>query len=327
MKSQSTVTAVALERARFDLRSLWAKLSTHSAPLLFMSPATILVLLFFFLPVIVTLWISMTNMSVATFRGYEMVGFANYARIIASRWTVKILKNTAFYVITTLCCFNVGMALFLSLLTTHINKKAGTLFRTLWLLPRITPSVIYVLMWTWATADAPHGIFNQLLSPLGVEPKNWLTSEPWLIVVLANGFVGASFGMIIFTSAIESILPDYFMAAKVDGASTLQTIRYIILPMIKWPILFVLSYQTLSLLASYEYILLLTEGGPGFYTTETWSLYAFHLALSNYFGNVQFGYGAALAAVLVTIGVIVSIIYLRVFKFGELVAEPKIEVL
>jgi len=327
MKSQSTATAVPLERARFDFRSLWVKFSTRSSAFLFMSPATILVMLFFFLPVIVTLWISMTDMSVATFRGYKMVGFANYARILASRWTTKILKNTIFYVITTLCCFNVGMALILSLLTTHIEKKVGTLFRTLWLLPRITPSVIYVLLWTWATAQAPHGIFNQLLSPLGVEPRNWLTSEPWLIVILANGFVGASFGMIIFTSAIESILPDYFMAAKVDGASTLQTIRYIILPMIKWPILFVLSYQTLSLLASYEYILLLTEGGPGFYTTEVWSLYAFHLALSNYFGNVQFGYGAALAAVLVTIGVIVSIIYLRVFKFGELVAEPKIEVL
>jgi len=147
------------------------------------------------------------------------------------------------------------------------------------------------------------------------------------VIILANGFVGASFGMIIFTSAIESILPDYLMAAKVDGASTLQTIRYIILPMIKWPILFVLSYQTLSLLASYEYILLLTNVGPGFYTTEVWSLYAFHLALSNYFGNVQFGYGAALAAVLVVIGIITSVIYLKVFRFRELVAEPKIEVL
>jgi len=327
MKSRSTARAIPLERARLNLGSIWLKVKTHSSPFIFMSPASILVMLFFFLPVVVTLLISMTNMSVATFRGYKMIGFANYARILATRWTLKILKNTAFYVIMTLSCFNVGMALFLSLLTTHVEKKVGMLFRSLWLLPRITPSVIYALLWTWATADAPYGIINQLISPLGVEPKNWLTSEPWAIIIFANGFVGASFGMIIFTSAIESILPDYFMAAKVDGASTLQTIRYIILPMLKWPILFVLSYQTLSLLASYEYILLLTEGGPGFYTTEVWSLYAFHLALSNYFGNVQFGYGSALAAVLVAIGIIVSIIYLKVFKFGELVAEPKIEVL
>ncbi|HIC93438.1 MAG TPA: sugar ABC transporter permease [Anaerolineae bacterium] len=316
-----------LARVGINIRSLGTKLKTYSPAFMFMSPAAILVMLFYFLPVIVTLWISTTDMSVATFRGYQVIGLVNYAKMLASRWTPRILKNTAFYVIATLTCFNVGMALVLALLTTHINKKVGMLFRALWLLPRITPSVIYALLWIWATADAPFGIINQLISPLGVEPRNWMMKTPWAVIILANGFVGASFGMIIFTSAIESILPDYLMAAKVDGASTLQTIRYIILPMIKWPILFVLSYQTLSLLASYEYILLLTNGGPGFYTTEVWSLYAFHLALSNYFGNVQFGYGSALAAVLVVIGIITSVIYLRVFKFRELVAEPKIDVL
>ena len=133
--------------------------------------------------------------------------------------------------------------------------------------------------------------------------------------------------MIIFTSAIRSIPIDFLRAALVDGASTWQRIRHVILPMIRWPILFVVTYQTLSLLASFEYILLLTNGGPGFYKTEVWSLYAYHRALSNYFGNVQFGFGAALAAILVVIGVIASIIYLRVFRFSEMVAEPKIEVL
>ena len=327
MKSKSTARAIPLARVGINIRSLSAKLKSYSPAFMFMSPAVILVMLFYFLPVIVTLWISTTDMSVATFRGYRMIGLANYIRMLTSRWMPRILKNTAFYVIMTLTCFNVGMALFLALLTTHINKKVGMLFRALWLLPRITPSVIYALLWIWATADAPFGIINQLISPLGVEPRNWMMKTPWAVIILANGFVGASFGMIIFTSAIESILPDYLMAAKVDGASTLQTIRYVILPMIKWPILFVLSYQTLSLLASYEYILLLTNGGPGFYTTEVWSLYAFHLALSNYFGNVQFGYGAALAAVLVVIGIITSVIYLKVFRFRELVAEPKIEAL
>jgi len=292
-----------------------------------MSPATIMVFLFFFLPVILTIYISMTNMSVATFGKVTFIGFQNYVRMLKSRWTMKILSNTAFYVLTTLAFFNVGLALVLSLLTTHISERVGTLFRTLWLLPRITPSVIYALLWVWVTADAPYGIVNQFLAPLGIEPRNWMNAQPWLVVIMANGFVGASFGMIIFTSAIKSIPEDYIRAAMVDGASTMQRIRYIILPMIRWPILFVLTYQTLSLLTSFEYILLLTDGGPGFYRTEVWALHAYHRALSNYFGNVQFGYGAALAAVLVVIGIIASIIYLRVFRFGELVAEPKIEAL
>jgi len=82
----------------------------------------------------------------------------------------------------------------------------------------------------------------------------------------------------------------------------------------------------MSLIASYEYILLTTDGGPGLYGTEVWSLWAFHTALNSYFGNLQFGLGAAMAAVLVLIGVVVSAILLRVFRFRDLVSEPKIEV-
>ncbi len=304
-----------------------ARIRRILTPAVFTGPAAILVFLFFFLPVILTLVISMTDMSVATISNIKFVGMKNYVRIWHSRTTMKILKNTLIYVGFTLTFFNVGMALVLSLLTTHMPDRAGTAFRTFWLLPRITPSVIYAIMWTWFTADAPYGILNQFLSPLGVTPKNWLTAQPWLVVIAANGFVGTSFGMIIFTSAIRSIPVDFLRAALVDGASTWQRIRYVILPMIRWPILFVVSYQTLSLLASFEYILLLTDGGPGFYTTEVWSLHAYHRALSNYFGNVQFGFGAALAAILVVIGVIASVIYLRVFQFNEMVSEPKIEVL
>ncbi len=302
----------------------WRRFTT---PAFFVGPATLLILLFFFIPVILTLVISMTDMSVATISHIKWVGLHNYQKIWRSRVTMKILKNTFIYVGFTLTLFNVGLALVLSLLTTHIPERIGTAARTFWLLPRITPSVIYAIMWTWFTADAPYGILNQLLSPLGVESRNWLSAQPWLVVIAANGFVGTSFGMIIFTSAIKSIPVDFLRAALVDGASTLQRIRYVILPMIRWPILFVTTYQTLSLLASFEYILLLTNGGPGFYTTETWSLYAYHRALSNYFGNVQFGLGAALAAILVIIGIIAAIVYLRVFRFNEMVAEPKIEVL
>jgi inositol-phosphate transport system permease protein len=146
------------------------------------------------------------------------------------------------------------------------------------------------------------------------------------VIILANGLVGASFGMLLFTSAIRAIPQDLFYAAAVDGATTGQTVRRVVLPLLRWPILFVTAYQTLSLLTSFEYILLLTNGGPGFYTTTVWSLHAYQLALSNYFGNVQFGLGAAMAAVLVVIGIVVSLFYLRIFNFRAQVGEPKVEV-
>ena len=87
------------------------------------------------------------------------------------------------------------------------------------------------------------------------------------------------------------------------------------------------TYQTLSLLTSFEYTLLLTDGGPGLYKTEVWALTAYHRALQTYFGNNQWGYGAAWGFILVIIGVALSVIYLRVFRFNELVQEPKIDTL
>ncbi len=298
-------------------------------PLLFIGPAAILVILFFFLPVLLTWGISFTDMATATFGGRaSFVGLLNYSRMVLSPYTSKIFTNTVIYVACTLIFFNVGMALVISLLTTSINKTAGSLFRAIWLLPRITPAVIYVIMWQYMLADPPSGILSQFVTGvLGGEGKNWLYSYPMVSVIVANGLIGTSFGMIIFTSAIESIPPEYLMAAKVDGASTWQIIRRITIPLIRWPLLFVMAYQTLSLLTSFEQILLLTGGGPGFYTTEVWALYAYHTALSNYYGNTEFGFGSALAAILVVIGVFASVIYMRFFRFNQMVAEPKIEVL
>jgi inositol-phosphate transport system permease protein len=145
-------------------------------------------------------------------------------------------------------------------------------------------------------------------------------------VILINGFVGASLGMLVFTSAIETIPIDLIRAARVDGANAWQIVRRITLPLLKWPILFVLVYQAMSLMASYEYILLTTNGGPGLYGTEVWSLWAFHTALNSYYGNLQIGLGAAMAAFLVLGSLVVSFVLLRLFRFGDLVSEPRVEI-
>lgn len=286
-----------------------------------------MILALFLAPAVLTILISLTNLSVSTgLSQYQWVGLANYGQMTRSPWLVLVLRNTVIYVVGTLVFFNVGMALVLALLTVHVSTQAAGVFRILWMLPRITPSVVYALMWRWFAAQPPYGTLNQLLGLVGIPGHNWMNAHPWGFVITLNGFVGASFGMLIFSSAISAIPRDQYLAAQVDGASAWQQIRRITLPWLRWPVLFVTAYQTLSLLTSFEYILLTTNGGPGFFVTEVWSLYAFHLALSNYFGNTQFGLGAAFAAVLVVLGVAASLTYLRVFRFGELVGPPRIEV-
>lgn len=301
--------------------------SRYRLPLLFLSPALLVIICFFVAPVVITLAISMTNMSVSTgLSGYSWIAWDNYKSIVESPWVPGILKNTFLYVFCTLIFFNVGLGLVIAIATAFIPKQHGVVFRALWLLPRITPSVVYVIMMKWAVADAPYGIINQFLTPLGIEPQNWMYAQPWLFIIALNGFVGASMGMILFSSAIQAIPTNHFLAAELDGASNWQVIRRIILPQLKWPILFTTAYQTLSLMTSFEYILLTTNGGPGFYTTEVWSLFAYHTALSNYYGNAQYGFGAALTAILVLIGIVLSIVYLKLFRFKELVTKPKVEI-
>jgi len=298
----------------------------------FMGPATFLVIVFFFLPAVIMLLLSMTDLASMNFTAnpleWNFIGLTNFQRLFNDTFFPKILGNTFRYLILTLGLFNVGLALVLALVTTQIDRRAGFLFRLLWLLPRITPSVIYIVMWKRLVQTPPYGIINWVINIFGgTYQPYWLTEMPWVFVILVNGFVGASFGMILFTSAIESIPKDLFTAAKVDGASAWQMIRDITLPLLKWPLLFVTSYQTLSLLVSFEYILLLTEGGPGLFKTEVWSLTAYKRALFTYFGSHQWGYGAAWGFVMVVIGVVLAVIYLRIFRFDDLMQEPKIDVL
>ncbi len=247
----------------------------------------------------------------------------NYQELFAGQFTGLIALNTIFYVVGTLLFFNIGLALLIALLTFYIPERSSKFFRAIWLIPRISPSALYILIWSWLGSNV--GFISYVASFAGVEPNNWIPEFPWAFVFLTNGFVGASMGMIIFSSAMQVIPKSLLWASIIDGANKWDQIKRIILPQLKWPILFITSYQTLSLLTSFEYIQLLTNGGPGFFKTEVWSLYAFHQALFNYFGNFRYGFGASLAVVLVIIGVTVSALYLKYFRFNDLVQEPLIE--
>lgn len=249
----------------------------------------------------------------------------NFRRLANSRETTRVLSNTLFFVAMTLVFFNTGYAMILAIATHYIPERPAGIFRIIWFLPRISPVVIYVLLWKWLAWDT--GFLSAFLSNFGVRPRNWMldsAAHAWFFVILINGFVGASMGMVIFASAIKAIPESLFHAASVDGAYRWQQVRHIILPQLKWPILFVTCYQTLSLLTSIDQTLLATNGGPGG-ATEIWSLWIYHTALNNYAGNLQYGLGAAMALVLVVIGIVLSLIYLRLFNYNALITKPRIE--
>lgn len=183
----------------------------------------------------------------------------NFELLLSLPSTARYALSTLIYVALTLVLFNVGLGLFLAIATFYLPKPSAAVFRAIWFMPRILPPVLYVLMWKWLMWD--NGFLASALAPFGVERINWMLHSEyhaWVAIILINGVVGASFGMIIFASAIKAIPQTLLMAAEVDGATRWQQVRYVILPQMRWPILFVTAYQTLSLLASFEYILLST---------------------------------------------------------------------
>ncbi|HET7715481.1 MAG TPA: sugar ABC transporter permease [Bauldia sp.] len=288
--------------------------------LIFLGPATLLLSMFFLAPVLVNLGIAFTDMG----RNLRVTAFTteNVARVLsADQRLIGVMGTTLVYVLATLAFFNVGYGLILALTTTALPQRTGAFFRAVWLLPRMSPSVVYALLWTWVVAPTDYGLLNQALAGLGLPTIDLKSDAPMLVIVLANGFIGASFGMIIFTSAIRSIPEHLFHAARVDGAGELSIIRHVTLPAIRWQLSFVTLYQALSLLVSFEYIWLITDGGP-FYDTTVWALYVYKRA----FDNGQYAYGAALALVLVIIGIAVAMLLWRFFDMRALLQKPRIEV-
>ena len=297
-----------------------ARASRSIDRLLFLGPASVLLVVFFIGPVLIDVVLAFTDMG----RDLSVHGFttANIQRMVTGDHTLtKVMATTAIFVISTLAFFNLGYALVLALVTTALPERAGAFFRALWLLPRMTPSVVYALLWSWVAAPTDYGLLNQILRTLGVAPVDLAGDHPMLLIVLANGFIGASMGMIVFTGAIKAIPEHLFHAARVDGAGSLSVVRHVTLPAIRWQLRFVTVYQALSLLVSFEYIWLITGGGP-FYDTTVWALYVYNRA----FSSGQYAYGAALSLGLVAIGVAAALLSWRFFDLRALVQKPRIEV-
>ena len=289
--------------------------------LIFLGPAIVLTILFFVLPVVIDVAVSFTDIN----RSLRITGITleQYRRAFAvDRLLPQVIGMTFIYVIGTLAIFNVSFALILALVTSAIRRASGNFFRGIWLLPRMSPSVLYILLWLWTIDPSSNGLLNQvLMHTVGLGPFDLKTHAPVALIIVANGFIGASLGMIIFTSAIRGIPEHLFHAAKVDGAGVFAQTWFITLPALRWPISFVTIFQALALLVSFEYILLLTKGGP-FYDTTVYALYVYRRA----FEGGMYGYGAALSLFLIIIGIIVSLIGWRFFDLKRLLQRPRIEV-
>nr|WP_246767045.1 sugar ABC transporter permease [Agrobacterium fabrum] len=229
-------------------------------PLFYLAPAIALLVVFFLAPIAINAVIAFTDMG-ASLRVGEFT-MRNFERIVQRDARIPmVLLTTLIYVTATLFIFNVGLGALLAMTSTAIPDRLGNFFRGLWLLPRMSPAVLYGILWIWIADPSPSGLLNQITATLGLAPINLRNDFPLFLVILANGIVGASFAMVILTSAIRSIPSHLANAARVDGASEWGVLRHVVAPALSQPIRFITIYQALSLMTTYEYILLITGGG------------------------------------------------------------------
>ena len=300
---------------------------------LFLGPAIVLLAVFFLAPIVVNIVVSFTDMSQSvqfddfpTNKQFNKLGKFDEDALLGIELRgsfYRALALTGTFVVLTLFLFNVTFALILALTTTAVPERMGAIFRAIWLLPRMSPSSVYALLWLWVVDSTERGLFNQVIMAFGLEPMNLRLDHPMAVIVVANGLIGASLGMIIFTSAIRSIPDHLFHAARVDGAGSLAIVRHVILPALRWPISYITIYQALALLVSFEYIFLIM--GPA-RSTMTMAMLSYTKSLAPEIGGGQYAYGAAIAMILIVIGIIVALVMWRLANMKDLLQRPRIEV-
>lgn len=300
--------------------------------LIFLGPATLFLVGLLLVPIIVDLVVAFTDMS-QTIKVDEFTTkqFRKLVKPSEEAWFgfelrssfYRALMLSAIYVFFTLTIFNIGFALVLALTTTALPRRLGGLFRAIWLLPRMSPSVVYALLWLWVVDPTDRGLLNQILSLTGLGPVNPKLDAPIMVIVCANGFIGASMGMLILTSAIRSIPEHLFYAARADGAGGLSVVRHIVLPALRWPLSYITVFQFLALLVSFEYIFLIM--GPA-RSTMTMSMLSYTKTLAPDTGSGQYAYGAAITLILIAIGMAVALLLWRLTNMKQLLTQPRIEV-
>ena len=272
-------------------------------PYLFLLPLLLLVLLFYVIPALSTVYISATDMG-RSLQG-DFVGLKNFSRMFSMEDPVigRVLLNTLLYLAGALAITIVG-GLLLAIATTSLGKSAGGFFRIIWFLPRATPPVVWAFLWIWAFDPTKFGLLNMILRHIGLPEKSWMSLYPMFIVIMANGILGIPYTMTILSAALGNIPAEILEAARIDGASGWQTAMKVQVPLIWWPLSFLTIWHTLSFLTTFQYILMITGGGP-FYASTPLALYTYNKA----FQNMELGYGSVLALVLILLSGIIILAF------------------
>ena len=251
-----------------------------------------------------------------SFTTYDMmkaprwVGLENYASIVRDPIFRAALLNTLVYIVgSTVFITLVGLGLALAIDTRGRGRRMcmSGMFLT-----SIMPILAVCLVWRFLFH--PHGLVNQLLSPLGFGRIDWLTDStlamPAIILVTVWRF--APYFMVVFLAGLLTIPPEYYEAAEIDGANVLRRFRHLTLPLLMPVTFFVIVVAALLSARIFLMPFIITGGGPG-NATRVLSMLIYETG----FSYMKMGRAAAISVVLFAIVMVLTVIQMKLFTRGE----------
>ncbi len=270
-------------------------------------PATVLLLLFLAGPIGYCVWIAFTDTQLTGQESASFVGLANFERALGDpAFRNAVVLTLVFTVLSSILGQNtLGLALagLLRRASRPVRSLTGATVITAWVLPEI---VAGFLLYTFFER---RGTLNALLEWLHLPTQNWLFTLPVLAVSFANVWRGTAFSMLIYSAALEGIPREVAESAEVDGAGGLRRLWHITLPMIRRSIGTNLMLNTLQTLSVFGLIWAMTRGGPGG-RSQTLPVFMYDQA----FMKSLIGYGTAVALLLLLVGAVFSVVYLRLLR-------------
>lgn len=284
---------------------------------LFVTPALLVLLVFFLGPVAAGFLLGLTDVDLYSLGGtgaWRFVGLRNYGRLLSDPIFWKALRNTLFFVGVG-GPLTIGAALAAALLlNTKITRLRG-LFRTIYFAPVVTTLVAVATVWRYLYHPRA-GPINLLLSLVGIGQIDWLGDPRWAMpaLVLMAAWKNFGYGMVLFIAGLQAIPESIYEAARIDGAGALTQFRRITLPLLRPTLLFVGVITTIGYFQLFAEPYVMT-GGTGGPVDATLSV-----ALLMYKRGFRFwdmGTGAAIAFILFTVILAVSTIQVRLQKERE----------
>lgn len=290
-------------------------MNTTRAAWLFVTPALIILGLFFLLPVVAALFLSVTDYdlyALADIRNLRFVALQNYWSLLQRPLFWSALGHTVYFVVV-----GVPLSLIASLgaamLLNSPLARFKPFFRTALFAPVVTTVVAVAVIWRYLF-NTKYGLINYVLDSIGMPTVDWLGDPHWAMPTIILFAVWKNFGynMIIFMAGLQAIPSDLYEAARIDGASAIAQFRHITLPMLK-PTMVMVSILTVSgyfQLFAEPYVM--TEGGPLQSTTSV-----LYLMYEEGFKWWNLGSASAVAFILFVIMFVVTAAMLRLSKQGE----------